>query len=133
MSVAMMPFTRMLRALMAAASSTLRGRPPLRPFAAAAASPARVRSIMASRSSCAKAAMMVSIALPIAPSVSRPSVMLRKPTPRDSRSSTTDRTCWVFRLATSEQITRAMYIDVVPGDGVVKPDAADPGPEGRLS
>ena len=35
------------------------GAPPLRPLAAAAASPARVRSIMVSRSSWAKAAMMV--------------------------------------------------------------------------
>ncbi|MDT7763704.1 MAG: acetyl esterase [Mycobacterium sp.] len=64
-----MPFSRILRALVGAASSTFRGRPPLRPLAAAAARPARVRSIMVSRSSCAKAAMMVSIALPIAPSV----------------------------------------------------------------
>jgi hypothetical protein len=68
-SKAVMPLSRRLRALAAAASSTLRGRPPLRPLAAAAASPARVRSIMVSRSSWAKAAMIVSMALPIAPSV----------------------------------------------------------------
>ena len=36
MSVAVMPFCRSFRALAASASSTLRGRPPLRPFAAAA-------------------------------------------------------------------------------------------------
>ena len=38
MSVAAMPFPRSFRALAASASSTLRGRPPLRPLAAAAAS-----------------------------------------------------------------------------------------------
>jgi hypothetical protein len=36
MSVAVMPFSRSFRALAASASSTLRGRPPLRPLAAAA-------------------------------------------------------------------------------------------------
>ena len=46
MSLAVMPLSRSVRALAAAASSTLRGRPPLRPLAAAAASPARLRSIM---------------------------------------------------------------------------------------
>ena len=90
-----------LRALAASASSTLRGRPPLRPLAAAAASPARVRSIMVSRSSWAKAAMMVSIALPIGPSVCRPSVRLRNPIPRDVSSSTTASTCWVLRPSRS--------------------------------
>jgi hypothetical protein len=50
----------------------LRGRPPLRPLTAAAARPARVRSIMVSRSSWAKAAIMVSMALPIAPSCEGP-------------------------------------------------------------
>jgi len=45
MSVAVMPLSRSVRALAAAASSTLRGRPPLRPLAAATSSPARVRSI----------------------------------------------------------------------------------------
>ena len=39
MSVAVMPFSRSARAFAASASSTLRGRPPLRPLAAAAASP----------------------------------------------------------------------------------------------
>ena len=39
MSVAVMPFSRSWRALAASASSTLRGRPPLRPFAAAAMQP----------------------------------------------------------------------------------------------
>ena len=67
------------------------------PFAAAAASPARVRSIMVSRSSWAKAAMMVSMAVPIGPSVCRPSVRLRNPIPRDVSWSTTARTCWVLR------------------------------------
>lgn len=67
-------------------SPNFRGRLPLRPFAAAAASPARVRSIMVSRSSCAKAAMIVSIALPIGPSVWSPSVRLRNPMPRDVRN-----------------------------------------------
>lgn len=43
MSFAAIPFSRKLRAFTAAASSTLRGRPPLRPFDAATASPARVR------------------------------------------------------------------------------------------
>src|SRR6478609_5637771 len=51
MSVAVMPFSLSFRALAVSASSTLRGRPPMRPSAAAAASPARVRSIMVSRSS----------------------------------------------------------------------------------
>jgi hypothetical protein len=48
----------------------------LRPLAAAAASPARVRSIMVSRSSWAKAAMMVSMAVPIGPRCAEPSVRL---------------------------------------------------------
>ena len=48
MSVAVMPLSRRLRALTASASFTLRGRPPLRPLAAAVASPARVRSIRVS-------------------------------------------------------------------------------------
>jgi hypothetical protein len=47
----------------------LAGTIPLRPFAAAAASPARVRSIMVSRSSWAKAAMIVSMGLAHPPSV----------------------------------------------------------------
>ena len=89
MSVAGMPFSRGWRALAASASPTLRGRPPLRPLAAAAASPARVRSIMVSRSSWAKATMMVSMALPIGPSVCRPSVRLRNPIPREVNWSTT--------------------------------------------
>ena len=42
MSVAAMPFSRRLTGFGGSASSTLRGRPPLRPLAAAAASPARV-------------------------------------------------------------------------------------------
>ena len=102
MSGAVMPFSRSWwRALAASASSTLRGRPPLRPLAAAAASPARVRSIMVSRSSWANAAMMVSMAVPIGPSVCRPSVRLRNPIPRDVNWSTTARTCWVLRPSRS--------------------------------
>jgi hypothetical protein len=76
-----MPFSRRLRAFAASASATLRVRPPLRPLAAAAASPARVHSIIVSRSSWAKAGMIVSIALPIGPSVCSPSVRLRNPNP----------------------------------------------------
>ena len=49
MSVAAMPLSRRLRALAASASSTLRGRPPLRPLAAAAARPARVRNCVVCR------------------------------------------------------------------------------------
>jgi TspO/MBR family len=41
MSVALMPLSRRLRAFEASAALTLRGRPPLRPLAAAAASPAQ--------------------------------------------------------------------------------------------
>ena len=45
MSVAVIPLSGRLCAFAAWASSTLRGRPPMRPLAAAAASLARVRSI----------------------------------------------------------------------------------------
>src|SRR5574340_319168 len=72
-SGALMPLARYCRALAAWVASNFGRRPPRRPFAAAAARPARVRSPMTSRSSWAKAAMMVSIARPIAPSVVRPS------------------------------------------------------------
>lgn len=67
-----LPFSSLARA--AAASSTLRGLPPWRLLVAAAASPALVRSIIVSRSSCANAAMIVNMAIPIGPVVSSPSV-----------------------------------------------------------
>lgn len=46
MSVAVMPFSRMLCAFAAAASSTLRGRPPLRPLASKYVDAARQRGYL---------------------------------------------------------------------------------------
>jgi hypothetical protein len=64
-------FTFEVLARAAAASSTLRALPPWRLLAAAAARPALVSSIIVSRSICAKAAIMVNIAVPVGPVVSR--------------------------------------------------------------
>lgn len=82
MSEALIPLPLSSSALAVAAASTLRGLPPWRLLAAAAASPALVRSVIVSRSSCANAAIIVSMAAPMGPVLSNPSVSDRKPAPR---------------------------------------------------
>ena len=62
------------------------GLPPRRLLSAAAARPALVRSIIVSRSSCPDATIIINMAVPMGPVVSRPSVRERKPAPR-SRTS----------------------------------------------
>lgn len=67
MSEALIPLPLSSLAQAAAAPSSLRGRPPCRLLAAAAAGPALVHSIIVSRSSCAQADTIVSIAVPMGP------------------------------------------------------------------
>jgi hypothetical protein len=74
-------------ALVISAGPILRRRPPIRPFALAAARPARVRSSMRLRSNCAIEPRMLSTRLPVLPFVESPSSAVMKWTPRASRSS----------------------------------------------
>ena len=96
-SEALIPFPLSSLAVAVAASSTLRGIPPWRLLAAAAARLVLVRSIIVSRSSCANAAIIDSIAVPIGPVVSTPSVRDRNPAPRSRMSSMRSRTWRVLR------------------------------------
>lgn len=100
MSKTLIPLPLSSLAGAAAASSILRGLPPWRLFAAAAARPALVRSIIVSRSSCANAAMTVNMAVPMGPVVSSPSVRDRNPAPPSLVLSMMSRTWRVLRLAT---------------------------------
>lgn len=58
MALTLSPLAFLARATVSTSSSTTDGRPPVRPCALAASSPARVRSLMSDRSNSAMAAMI---------------------------------------------------------------------------
>ena len=77
-------------------TSILRGRPPFRPRARAAANPARVRSAMSSRSNSARLAKIPNTSRPltVAVSISAPAPdSTRRPMPRSRRPSTVATKC----------------------------------------
>jgi len=106
-----------------------RGRPPARPRARAAASPAIVRSWMRSRSNSASVAKMPNTSLPVAVVVSTSPVSTLSPTPRFCRSLTRP-TTWVSErpMRSSFQTTRASASRATssalakPGRSVARPE-----------
>ena len=100
------PWCRRLAVRTRGSSGRIGRRPPLRPRALAAASPARVRSWIRRRSNCARLEKMLNINSPDAVVVSMaPSESDRKPIPLPSNSSTRATRCGIERPRRSRRQT----------------------------